>query len=148
MDAVVGRKLVKNVQERILQRIVDSVISHLFFDVSDFKEADNTSSSILPDVNSQETDFQPYRAENGYLPFGAERRMFTRPGQLKIIKQYFTSDKDCFSAPDIRGLFDAKDSAPVSDYADSGSSNHSFSTTDLAVQERTSFTHPGKRAMQ
>ncbi len=41
MAAVVGRKLVENGQNRILQRIYDGVTSDLFLDVSDFKESDN-----------------------------------------------------------------------------------------------------------
>ncbi len=48
-------------------------------------------------------------------------------GLLKIPKNAYTSDTDCFSTADIRGHFD-KDSTSVSDYSDSGSSDSSFSS--------------------
>ncbi len=41
MSAVVGRNLVGNGKERILQRISDGVTSLLYLGVVDFKESDN-----------------------------------------------------------------------------------------------------------
>ncbi len=41
MAEIVGRKLVENGQERILQWIFDGVNSNLVLDISDFKECDN-----------------------------------------------------------------------------------------------------------
>ncbi len=41
MAEIVGRKLVENGQERILQRIFDGVNSNLVLDTSDFKESDS-----------------------------------------------------------------------------------------------------------
>ncbi len=57
----------------------------------------------------------------------------SRLGVLKISKNSFTSDKDCLSATDMRGLFDANESASISD---SGStSDDSLHSTDLAALE-------------
>ncbi len=59
------------------------------------------------------------------------------PGLNKIPKNSIISETDYFSAPDMRGLFGAKESASISDAG--WTSDCSFSSTELVAQEGESF---------
>ncbi len=113
----------------------------MYLDVSDFKESDNHKllhlvwrkfpSNRCPTDGQKTTISDSTPTDEG-----------SRPGVLKISKNSLSSDKDCLSATDMRGLFDANESA--SNFDSGSTSDGSLHSTDLAALERTSFTFPAK----
>ncbi len=141
MAEVIARKLVENGQEKILQRIFDGVNSNFVLDSFDFKESHH----------HQLLHLVWRRFPRNGCPTGGQKTTISdstqtdeglRPGVLKISKNTFTSDKDCFSASNMEGLSDENDSAPSSH---SGStSDGSLHSMDLAALEGVFFKSPAK----
>ncbi len=90
MAELVGRKLVENGQERILQRIFDGVTSDLILDVSDYKESQEHRLLHLVwrkfPRNRRTTDEQKTN-----VPNSTQTDEFSTPDQLQISKKILHS---------------------------------------------------------
>ncbi len=136
MADVVGRKLVENDQKRILQGLFDGVTSHLYLDVSDFKESDNYKLLHLV-WRKFPRNRCPTDGQKTTISDSTQTDEGSRPGLLKFSKNSFTSDNDCLLTTDMKGLFDANESASISDTG--STSDGSLPSMDLAALEGASF---------
>ncbi len=139
MAEFVGKKLVDNCQERILQRIYDGVNSNFVLDISDFKESD--SHKLLHLVwRKYPRNRPPMDGQKSIISHSTQTEGVSGPGLNKIPKNSSISDTDSLSASDMRGLFDGKESASISDAG--WTSDCSTSSSDLVAQETSRFGGP------
>ncbi len=146
MAEVVGRKFVENGQESILQRIFEGLNSGFVLDISDFKESQEHKLLHLVWRKFPRNYRPPTDGQKTIISHSTQTEGVSGPGTNNISKITNISDMDCFSATDIRGLFEANDSPAISESADQTSdagwtSNCSLSSMDLMAQEPVSFKH-------
>ncbi len=139
MASVVGRKLVEKGQTRILQRIYDGVTSDLLLDTWDYKESDNHQLLHLVWRKFPRNRRPPMDGQKTIISHSTQTDGVSGPGLNKISKNPIISDMVCFSASDMRGLFDANESPAISESlgqtSDAGwTSDCSLSSTDLVAQ--------------
>ncbi len=140
MAAVVGRKLVENGQTRILQRIYEGVTSDLLLDTWDYKESDNHQLLHLVWRKFPRNRRPPMDGKKTIISHSTQTEEVSGIGLNKTSKNSIISDADCFSASDLRGLYDPNESAEISESlghsSDAGwTSNCTLSSTDLVAQE-------------
>ncbi len=141
MAEFVGRKLVENGQERILQRIFDGVNSIFVLDISDFKESDNHKLLHLVWRKSPRNKSSTEGLKTT-ISDSTQTNEDIRPGPLHVSRNYVASNSDCLSRTDLRDLFDMNES--VSNSESGSTSDGSLHSTDLAALETASFTFPAK----
>ncbi|MCP3662362.1 MAG: hypothetical protein GY696_07680, partial [Gammaproteobacteria bacterium] len=141
MAEVVGRKLVESGQERILQRIFDGVNSNFVLDISDFKESQEHKLLHLV-WRKFPRNRPPTDGQRTITTHSTQTEGVSAAGLNKISKSSIISDTDCFPASGLKGLFDANESAPISDAG--WTFDSSFSSADLVAQEGESFKLPAK----
>ncbi len=149
MAKIVGRKFVENGQERILQRIFEGLNSGFVLDISDFKESQEHKLLHLVWRKFPRNYRPPTDGQRTIISHSTQTEGVSGPGLNKISKITNISDADCFSATDMRGLFDANESPAISESlgqtSDAGwTSDCSLSSTDLVAQEAASFKHLAK----
>ncbi len=139
-----GRKLVENGQERILQRIFDGVNSNLVLDVSDFKESDNHKLHLVwrkfPRNKCSTEGLKMSISDSTQTNDGS------RPDQLKIPKNSFTQVTSSMAASFSDSGSNSDLSVSLADLAaqEGASSDRSFPSAELVARERSSFKLPVK----
>ncbi len=158
MAEVVGRKLVQNGQERILQRIFDGLNSNFVLETADFKESHQHKLLHLVWRKFPRNKCSTEGLKTTISDSTQTEDDIIRPGLLKNSRDYVTSNTDCFSGTDMKGLFDMDESASSSDSGsffdyslsadmvarEGASLGSSFPSTDLVAQEKEPFQFPVK----
>ncbi len=113
MAEVVGRKLVENDQERILQRIFDGVNSNFVLDISDFKESHEHKLLHLVWRKFPRNYRPPTDGQKTIISNSTQTDVESRAGRHKISENSIIPDvTNCRSATE-KGPFDIRETSDL-----------------------------------